>query len=67
MKILQKCLMASSVRRIVLDKAATATMLTRLFAAIANIDAAWDGRTFAREECRFGLDRVRFAAMEFLE
>jgi hypothetical protein len=42
----------------------TATMLTRLFVATATIDAAWDGRTFAREEFRFALDGVRFAVMQ---
>jgi hypothetical protein len=57
--------MASSVSRTALETVVTATMLTRLFVAIANIDAtAWDGRALAREECRFALDGVRFAAMD---
>ena len=56
--------MASSVSRTALETVVTATMLTRLFVAIANNDATWDGRTLAREECRFALDGVRFAAMD---
>ena len=59
--------MASSVSRTALETVVTATMLTRLFVAIANMDAIRDGRTLAREECRFALVGVRFAAMDFPE
>jgi hypothetical protein len=56
--------MASNVSRTALETVVTATMLTRLFVAIANNDATWDGRKLVREECRFALDGVRFAAMD---
>jgi hypothetical protein len=59
--------MASSVNRTALETIVTATMLTRLLVAIANVDAAWDVRTTAREEPRFALEGVRFATIDFTE
>jgi hypothetical protein len=40
----------------------TATMLTRLFVAIASTGATRDGGALGRAECRLALDGIRFAA-----
>jgi hypothetical protein len=55
--------MASSESRTAPDTAATATMLTMLWAAIENTEAAGDGCAAAFALLRFDLDGVRFAAM----
>ena len=54
--------MASSVSRTAPEMVVTATMLTRLLVATANIDAAWDGGAVDLEALRFALG-VRLAAM----
>ena len=55
--------MASSVSRTAPETVVTATMLTRLFVAIANIDRAADGGAFDLKTLRFALDGVRLPAM----
>ena len=59
----QKCLIASSVSRTAPETVVTATMLTRLWVAIDNIDAAWDGCEFVLEVLRFAFG-IRFAAIQ---
>jgi hypothetical protein len=59
--------MANSESRTAPETAATAIMLTTLWVAIANTDAAGNGCAVAFALLRFGLDGVRLAAMVFLE
>jgi hypothetical protein len=59
--------MASNVSKTAPDTIVIATMLITLWVAIANTEAAGDGCAIAFAALRFGLDGIRFAAMDFLE
>ena len=59
--------MASNVSSIAPQTVVIATMLTTLWVAIANTEAAGVGCAVAFAVLRFGLDGIRFAAMDFLE